>query len=273
MEFVRKKKRGQNHKVRRTWFSEEGYRIVWRKEVYGVRVPARFQACIRTLVPDSDGELRQMWDFVNDKRRLIKTFNAAQDECEKHKRLWTKAIEATGVRALKELFGGKLPLGLPLWARKKVDRRLYAILIDNRPGKYRTSDEEDETCTENMPQSSDAPGPGGPITPSDCSASPTEAVSETLIPASPAEGMGRSTTPRTRRARSKAASTDEHSAAPPVEAPAKGRKKAAAKRTGKSSKNTGKKRRSTTDSLGSDAKQSRSSRKTKSVLCRSKGYE
>jgi hypothetical protein len=34
---------------------------------------------------------------------------------------------------LKELFGGKLPLGLPLWARKKLDRRLYAILIDSRP--------------------------------------------------------------------------------------------------------------------------------------------
>jgi len=44
MEFVRKKKRGQNQKVRRTWFSQEGYRIVWRKEVCGVRVPARFQA-------------------------------------------------------------------------------------------------------------------------------------------------------------------------------------------------------------------------------------
>ena len=73
MEFVRKKKRGQNQKVRRTWFSEEGYRIVWRKEVYGVRVPARFQACVRTLIPYSGGELRQMWDFVNHKRRLIKT--------------------------------------------------------------------------------------------------------------------------------------------------------------------------------------------------------
>ena len=80
MEFVRKKKRGQNHKVRRTWFSEEGYRIVWRKQVYGVRVPARFQACIRTQVPYSDGELRQMWDFVSN-RRLIKTLKAAERRC------------------------------------------------------------------------------------------------------------------------------------------------------------------------------------------------
>src|SRR3989304_1351480 len=49
MELVRKKKRGQSQKVRRTWFSDEGYRIIWRKEVYGVRVPARYQACVRTL--------------------------------------------------------------------------------------------------------------------------------------------------------------------------------------------------------------------------------
>ena len=162
MEFVRKRKRGQDKKVRRTWFSEEGYRIVWRKEVHGVCVPARFQACVRTLIPYSGGELRQMWDFVNHKRRLIKTLAAAQEECEKHQRLWTKACEAGGVRALRELFGGKLPTGLPLWARKKMDRRLYAILTDNRPMKYR-DDEEDESCTESSQPASDAPGPGGPI--------------------------------------------------------------------------------------------------------------
>ena len=78
MEFVRRRKRGQDKKVRRTWFSEEGYRIIWRKEVHGVCVPARFQACVRTLIPYSDGELRQMWDFVNHKRRLIKTLTAAR---------------------------------------------------------------------------------------------------------------------------------------------------------------------------------------------------
>ena len=100
MEFIRKKKRGQSQKVRRTWFSDEGYRIVWRKEVYGVRVPARFQACVRTLTPNSDGQLRPMWDFVNHKRRLIKSLAAAQEECEKHKRLWTKACEATGYPGL-----------------------------------------------------------------------------------------------------------------------------------------------------------------------------
>jgi hypothetical protein len=175
MQFVRKKKRGQNQKVRRTWFSGEGYRIIWRKEVHDVRVPARFQACVRTLIPDSGGELRQMWDFVNHKRRLTKTLQAAQDECEKHKCLWTKACQAGGIRALKELFGGKVPMGLPLWARKKMDRRLYAILTDNRPMKYR-DDEEDESCTESSQPASGAPDPGSPARISDSSASPTEAA-------------------------------------------------------------------------------------------------
>jgi len=266
MEFVRKKKRGQNQKVRRTWFSEEGYRIVWRKEVHGVCVPARFQACVRTLVPYSNGELRPMWDFVNHKRRLIKTLKAAEEECEKHKRLWTKATEATGIRALKELFG-RLPSGLPLWARKKMDRRLYAILTDNRPGECRTEDEEDELCTESTSAPSDAPGPGGPIKTSDSSVWPTEVPSGTLTPASPAEGKEPSTTRKTRRARSKATSTDEPSVAPRAEAAAKGRKKPVAKRTAKRSKSSAGRKLCTTSSPDSAGKHSRSSRKRKPSRC------
>ena len=131
-------------------------------------MPARFQACVRTLVPYSDGQLRPMWDLVTRNRRLVKTLAAAQEECEKHHRLWSTACEAGGVRALRELFGGKLPSGLPLWARKKMDRRLYAILTDNRPGKWRT-DDEDESCTESLHP--DASGPGGPIRTPDSSAS------------------------------------------------------------------------------------------------------
>lgn len=165
MEFVRKKKRGQSQKVRRTWFSEEHYRITWRKEVCGVRIPARFQACVRVLVPYSDGHLRRMWDFVSRNRRLIKTLKAAEEECERHKRLWERACQATGIRALKELFGGKLPLGLPLWVRKKMDRRLYAILIDNRPMMKNRDDEEDESCTESSPQSSEHQTPAVLLTP------------------------------------------------------------------------------------------------------------
>lgn len=265
MEFIRKKKRGQNQKVRRTWFSEAGYRIVWRKEVCGVRVPARFQACVRVLVPYSNGELRPMWDFVNRNRRLIKTLKTAEEECEKHKRLWAKACEATGIRALKELFGGKLPSGLPLWARKKLDRRLYAILTDNRPGKCDTDEEEDESCTASSQPASDAPGPGGPTRTSASSALPTEATSETATPASPAEGKDGSTTQRTRRARSKDTETSDASTAPSVEGAAKAPKKPAAKRTKRASKRTAKRKMSTTDSSGSGAKRSRGSRKTKSM--------
>lgn len=91
MNFRRKRIKGQNKKVRRTWLSDEGYRIVWRKEVYGVRVPARFQATVRTILPNG-----RMWDFVG--RRLFKTMTAAQEACEKHRALWAKAAEAGGVR-------------------------------------------------------------------------------------------------------------------------------------------------------------------------------
>ena len=265
MEFVRKKKRGQNQKVRRTWFSAEGYRVVWRKEVHGVRVPARFQACVRVLVPHRDGHLRPMWDFVNHKRRLIKTLADAQEECEKHKRLWTKAIEAKGIRALKELFGGKLPSGLPLWARKKLDRRLYAMLTDSRPGKYRSDDEEDGSCTESLSPASDAPNPGGPTRTSDSFALPTEATSETATPASPAEGKVESTTRQTRRVQSKDTATSDASVAPRVKAAAKGRKKPAAKRTKRESKRTAKRKTSTTDSSACSVKRSKSSRKTKAL--------
>jgi len=267
MEFRRRKKRGQNQKVRRTWFSEEGYRIVWRREVYGVRVPARFQACVRVLVPYSDGQLRPMWDFVNRNRRLIKTLKAAEEECEKHKRLWTKACEATGVRALKGLFGGKLPSGLPVWARKKLDRRLLAVLADNRPSKHRTDDEEDESRPENSQPASDASGPADPTSTSDASALPTEVPSETRTTASPAEENEPSATRATRRARLKATNTDASSPAPPAESRAKGQKKPAARRTGESSKRAGRRKTSSTNSPGSGAKRSRSSRKTKSVTC------
>jgi hypothetical protein len=56
--------------------------------------------------------------------------------------------EATGIRALQELFGGKLPNGLPLWTRKNIDRRLYAILMDGRPARGCNDAGDDESATE-----------------------------------------------------------------------------------------------------------------------------
>ena len=255
------RKRGQRQKATRTWLSDDHcYRILWRREVHGIHVPARFQPTFRVLIPYSDGTLRESWDFVNRQRRLIKTLEAAIEECERHRRLWARACEATCGRAIKELFGGKLPFGLPLWARKKLDRRLYAILIDNRPMKYR-DDEEDESCTVSLPQSSDAPGPGGPF-----SSAPTEATSETATPALPAEGKAESTTRRTRRGRSNDTSKSDASTVPRAEAAARARKTPAAKHTGKASKRTAKRKTSTTASSASGVKRSKGSRKKKSKL-------
>ena len=134
MNFHRKRIKGQSNKVRRTWLSDEGYRIIWRKEVCGVRVPARFQATVRTTLPNG-----QMWDFVG--RRLFKTMIAAQDACEKHQVFWTKAADASGVRQLEELFG-KVPLGFPVWVKSKLNRKLYGLLMDTSAAKR----EDDGPC-------------------------------------------------------------------------------------------------------------------------------
>ena len=127
MNFHHKKIRGQNQKVRRTWLSEDGYRITWSKEIFGVGVPARFQATVRTILPNGE-----MWDFV--KRRLFKTFSAAQEACLKHQQLWTKVVGVTGVRGLQELFG-RVPLGFPAWAKSKLNRKVYGLLMDTSTGK------------------------------------------------------------------------------------------------------------------------------------------
>jgi len=264
MQLKRKRLRGQNQKVRRTWLSEEGYRIVWRKEVCGVRVPARFQATVRTIIPNyggSEGQAFAMWDFTDPTHRLFKTRGKAEESCKRHKRLWTKACEATGIRQLTELFG-KLPNAYPAWIRKKLNHKVYELLTRPRKAKY----QEEEECPE-TPSSDGAPSPADPTRTSDSSASLTDAASEIPIPASSAERKERSTTPRTRHARSKAASTDEPFAAPPAAAAARGRKRPAAKRAAKRSKPTAGRKLSTTSSPGSAGKRSRSSRKKKSSLC------
>jgi hypothetical protein len=129
MHFARKKKHGQNQKVRRTWFTPEGYRIIWRRAIFGVRVPARFQASVRLVIPNYSGlnESFEMWDFVNDRHRLYKTMKAAQEDCERHYARWLQACEATGVRGLQDIFG-TIPRGFPLWIKKKINRKAYAVL-------------------------------------------------------------------------------------------------------------------------------------------------
>jgi hypothetical protein len=58
-----------------------------------------------------------MWDFVG-KRGSYKTFKMAVEAANKHKELWTKAAEATGIREIESIFG-KCPLGIPVGAKLK----------------------------------------------------------------------------------------------------------------------------------------------------------
>jgi len=270
MQFVRKKKRGVNRKVARMWFSKEGYRITWRKEAFGIRVPARFKACVRVMVPNYSGEhgtSREVWDFLG-KPRLYKTMNAAKEDCERHLQLWTKACEATGVRGLLDVFG-KLPVVIPLWARKKLNRKALAILL--APNTNDRAEEDDECPESSSPaggepnrseaaaaspisdanSSSGSPRPGSPPTP-------------TSGPASPAEDGDGTTTPRTRRARSKATAHDEPWNVPLAEEAAAAPAKQSRKRTANSSKRSRPRKPTTTGSSQSTKQRSRGSRSSKS---------
>jgi len=275
MEFIRKKRRGQSAKTQRTWFSEEGYRVYWRKERYGVALTPAYMACVRVTVPNFGQDLHSVpeaerqtaktavvWDFVDHKHHLHKKMKTAQEACEKHKRLWTKACEATGIRGLVEIFG-KLPTGIPVWARKKLSRKTFELLTRYVTPRY---EEEDECLAPSAPDGSMS-SPSDPIeackslppssTGSDCTLPTSGPVS--LVPAE--DGT---TTRKTRRARSKATETGAPSPAPPVEAPAKGRRKPAAKPTKRQSPASAKKRKSTKGSSKPGGKRSRSSRQRKS---------
>ncbi|MHB9044478.1 MAG: hypothetical protein ACYC35_00935 [Pirellulales bacterium] len=245
MEFTRKKKKGEKQKVRRFWFSPEGYRIVWRCEVHGVQVPARYQACVRTIIPNYsgiEGQSFEMWDFTDPKHRLFKVLGKAQESCERHQRLWEKACEATGVRGLIDIFGGKLPTGIPLCARKKLPRKLYEILSRPRSVKYRDEEEECE------------PGPDDPTKTSDCSVGPTEPTPADDTPALPAKEEDSLPTPST---------TTMKPSALPAEEPAKAPKKRATKRTTRQSPST-KNRKPTTRSSAAAKKPAKNSPKKKS---------
>jgi hypothetical protein len=256
MNFVRKKKRGQNQRVRRTWFSAEKYRIIWRREVHGVQMPARFQATVRTLIPHYRGRDTglEMWDFVNRGHRLYKTLKAAQDDCERHYRLWTKACEAVGVRALRDLFGGDLPTAIPLWAKKNFSRKTYAILVEVREV-LRQPEEEEGEC-ENVPNDP----PAVSVTSPDVTTA-SEVPSGPALSATDSDG---STILPTHRAQSQVTSTAAPSGAPSVKAAVPAAKKPAKKRTAKPLKSTARKNVSTKGSEKSAKRRSGGSRKSKS---------
>jgi hypothetical protein len=245
MEFTRKKKRGQHSKVRRTFLSEDGYRIVWRKEVCGVRVPPRFQACVRSILPNG----WEVWDFVNRARPVIKTMKAAQEECAKHKRLWLRACEATGVRELRELFGGKIPSGMPLWATKKANRKVYALVMDSRPAKYREDDECESPPA--RPETSE--------TPPTRTAGSAEPISDPVSNVTGEDG-----TTSTRRTRLEDTGTAELSPAEPAAAAEKEPERPSPGRTARRLPSSAKRKMSTGGASSSAKKRSKSSAKKKS---------
>ena len=142
--FTRQKKRGVNQKVFRLWLTPEGYRLIWRREVWGVKVPPHFQVSVRTHQPGNFvNGFMETWDFVNYKKPLFKAAKAAIAECERHKRIWSKACQCPGVRALRALFGGQLPSNLPIWVKNKLDQNLLRIITDMTP--HRRTEKEEET--------------------------------------------------------------------------------------------------------------------------------
>jgi len=156
----RKKKRGVNQKTRRLWFSAEGYRIIWRKKVFGVTVPPGFQACVRTIAPGCfENGSTEMWDFVNRDRRLHKTMKAAIADCERHQQLWNQATKCVNIRAIQELFGHR-PVGMPKWVATKLDRRVSAVLLDTQSGHEDEVEEESKAKSKASRKSS----PRKPVT-------------------------------------------------------------------------------------------------------------
>lgn len=253
MEFVRKKKRGQNAKVRRTWLSEERYCITWRREVFGIAVAARYQATVLEVIPNFsgvEGEWYKCWGFVS-KQRLFKTLKTATEACEQHYRLWVKACEASGIRALRELFGN-LPIAVPVWVKSKLNRKTYAVLTEVRLGQL----EEDE-CAAN---------PDGLLGISAISLHDTKPSSVTRSngPALTVEAADGSTIPMIHHAQSKATASAARSDVQPAMEAEEGPAKPARKRTAKPSKGSRRKSVTTKGSSKRAKKPASGSRKNKS---------
>src|SRR5271157_6459222 len=211
MEFIRKKKRGQNAKVQRMWRSDDNYRIVWRKEAYGVEMTPAYMACVRVVVPNvgqdwhTTPELERdkpksavMWDFVDPARRLQKKLKTAQEACEKHKRLWTKACDATGIRGIVELFG-KVPSAIPLWVKSKLPKKVLEVLT--RPPHLSYNDEDEEECQEPTLPDGSEPSRPDPIEISPTLFQNTSTSPSDSGPASPVVDEDGTTTRKTRRVR------------------------------------------------------------------------
>jgi len=122
MNFIRKKKRGFNQKVQQLWVNTDGYQITWRKEAFGISIPASYHACIKVVTPNGEETL----EFVSHKR-LYKGFSAAVEDCEKHQQLWLEATQCTGIQALKRLFV-YLPNSVPKWTLTQFNPEILSLI-------------------------------------------------------------------------------------------------------------------------------------------------
>ena len=132
-------------KLRKVWISQKPYhyKIVWRREVFGVSVPGRFQVTLLSIrAGNFVGGQTEMWSFVD--RPLYKTLKKAVEACERHQRIWDKAIQCPSMRALRSLFQGRKPYDIPKWAFGRLDRKILGALMDRTTQKYDPNDDDVE---------------------------------------------------------------------------------------------------------------------------------
>lgn len=143
-------------KVRKDWLSTKPtrYRITWRREAFGIKVPARFQAVVLCCIPGNfEGGKTEIWAFVDNNKRLFRTMKKAVEACERHYRIWEKVLQCPSMRAVRSLFEGRKPNEIPKWIYGHIERRILAVLMDNTAHRY--SEEEDDITyfdTQSLPE-------------------------------------------------------------------------------------------------------------------------
>lgn len=219
MEFKRKKKKGQDRRHNRLWVSDCGnYRITWTNECAGVPVTPHYFAMVRCYVhpygPDQ-------WFTFAGKRGPYAKLVQAQEACVKNQKLWLYALQVSegdrkGRNDRLRVADAKARIGkgpqvnrvlayLPVWVRPKANTVLMNLYFP-RPGSVV---EEDEPCSEPV---SSTPSQNDPTDLSlsseqkSSSRGPRKSSSKKTRgsgPASNAKAEEASTTPTTRRVRSK----------------------------------------------------------------------
>jgi hypothetical protein len=122
------------------WWSECGqYLITWRKEVAGVPVSPAYHACVQCIRSPIDRA--EYLDFV-DRRGLYRTRKAAEDACEKNRRVWKAFLalkdKSDWMARCKELHRRSIVgvgekshsmfTSIPVWVYQQADPSLLKLL-------------------------------------------------------------------------------------------------------------------------------------------------